>query len=221
MAHIVGRNTTPFLLSDLFPVGRKAFGNFCVYLHHKLDGTIFYVGKGLPMRPFSKARSKEWHNVAKDGYTVTILFSDMDNSLAEAVEKLLIKFIGIELLTNKTLGGGGALGYKHSEEHLARLSKAMSGEGNPMFGKAPHNAGKSCPEHQKEKMRKPRPEMAGDLNGASDIKVWNFTHKDGRTHVGTRCSLQRKYGITSRDTSKICVGGRKSSKGWSARVVES
>jgi hypothetical protein len=43
-----------------------------------------------------------------------------------------LKTIG---LTNKTLGGEGILGFKHSDETKLKLSKMFSAENNPAFGR--------------------------------------------------------------------------------------
>jgi len=94
------------------------------YAHAKPDGTIFYIGKGIGRRAYSKNRNNYWKNiVAKYGYEVQILAHWDTEAEALDHEVLLIacmKDMGIELC-NLTDGGEGATGYKHKEEHKAKL----------------------------------------------------------------------------------------------------
>ena len=94
------------------------------YAHAKPDGTIFYIGKGIGRRAYSKNRNDYWKNiVAKYGYEVQILAHWDTEVEALDHEVLLIacmKDMGIELC-NLTDGGEGANGYKHKEEHKAKL----------------------------------------------------------------------------------------------------
>ena len=94
------------------------------YAHSKPDGTIFYIGKGIGRRAYSKNRNDYWKRiVAKYGYEVQILAYWDTEKEALNHEVLLIacmKDMGIELC-NLTEGGEGATGYQHSEEHKASL----------------------------------------------------------------------------------------------------
>ena len=94
------------------------------YAHAKPDGTIFYIGKGIGRRAYSKNRNNYWKRiVAKYGYEVQILAHWDTEKEALNHEVLLIacmKDMGIELC-NLTEGGEGATGYQHSEEHKASL----------------------------------------------------------------------------------------------------
>jgi len=94
------------------------------YSHNKPDGTPFYIGKGIGRRAYSKNRNEYWKRiVAKYGYEVQILAHWNTEKEALDHEVLLIacmKDMGIELC-NLTDGGEGANGYKHKEEHKAKL----------------------------------------------------------------------------------------------------
>jgi len=94
------------------------------YSHNKPDGTPFYIGKGIGRRAYSKNRNEYWKRiVAKYGYEVQILAHWNTEKESLDHEVLLIacmKDMGIELC-NLTDGGEGANGYKHKEEHKAKL----------------------------------------------------------------------------------------------------
>jgi hypothetical protein len=138
--------------------------DFCVYLHARPDGSVFYVGKGVSHRPYRRTgRNMTWQaEVKKIGtFSVQIIASGLTE--AEAFDKeveLIAEFraSGV-VLTNQTKGGDGCkslifteeiihklkaarakqtppmLGLKISDETKEKLSKLRSGENNPMFGK--------------------------------------------------------------------------------------
>ena len=101
------------------------------YAHAKPDGTIFYIGKGIGRRAYSKNRNDYWKRiVAKYGYKVEILAHWNTEAEALSHEKLLIsciKDMGIELC-NLTDGGEGTIGYKHTQEHKNKLKGNSYGE---------------------------------------------------------------------------------------------
>lgn len=103
-----------------------------VYGHYRADtGKLFYVGKGIGDRAWSKRkRNRYWHNtVNKYGYTVKILEDNLTDELAYAKEKQLIEEVGLQNLTNMTAGGeGGSSGRICSQETRDKISKAKLGE---------------------------------------------------------------------------------------------
>ena len=94
------------------------------YAHTKPDGTIFYIGKGIGKRAYSKNRNDYWKRiVAKYGYEVKILAYWDTEEEALNHEVLLIscmKDMGIKLC-NLTNGGEGISGYQHTEKHKSSL----------------------------------------------------------------------------------------------------
>lgn len=93
---------------------------FYVYLHKRpTDGSPFYVGKGKGNRAWvSKSRNQHWRNVVnKHGsFVVEIIKENLTEQEAFDFEAETIKSIGIENLTNQTLGGISTTGMVHSEE---------------------------------------------------------------------------------------------------------
>lgn len=99
---------------------------FYVYVHKRPDGSIFYVGKGRDDRAWvKKSRNRHWSNVVNKygGFDVEIIESGLTEPEAFAKEHNLIVELGIENLTNQTLGGISTTGYRHSEE-----TKRIQGE---------------------------------------------------------------------------------------------
>lgn len=108
-----------------------AMNTHYTYCHSKPDGTIFYIGKGVGRRAYSKNRNKFWKNiVAKYGYKVDILCHWNTEQEALEHEMFLIscfKDMGI-VLANMTDGGEGAKGYKHTEDHKKSMIGNSYGE---------------------------------------------------------------------------------------------
>jgi hypothetical protein len=111
--------------------------SFYTYSHCKPDGSIFYIGKGVGDRAFSKEnRNIYWkRKVEKFGYEAKILAYWETEKEAFDHEKLLIscfKDMGIKLV-NMTNGGEGSSGYKWTDEQKANFD--VAGENNGMYGK--------------------------------------------------------------------------------------
>lgn len=99
---------------------------FYVYIHTRLsDGKIFYVGKGRGKRAWDvRHRNRYWHNtVAKHGHAVTILHDGLTEKEAFNLEMIVISMLGLENLTNMTLGGDGPTGHVYSEKSKELMSK--------------------------------------------------------------------------------------------------
>lgn len=111
--------------------------NYCVYTHSKPNGDVFYIGKGVPARPYKNSgRNVWWHHIVEKhgGYDVTIVEDSLTNDEAIELEILLIseaREAGWSLC-NLTDGGDGLVGFKHSEEtrrkmQISNKGKAKSG----------------------------------------------------------------------------------------------
>jgi hypothetical protein len=118
--------------------------NCFVYIYRRKDNDIiFYIGRGKHKSPTSKyirAGNIKKHNpytqnvASKYGFYYTIIKDDITFEQSCEVEKKLIDKIGLENLTNITLGGEGTLGLthwkgkKHKLETIQKMSLAHKGK---------------------------------------------------------------------------------------------
>lgn len=102
-----------------------------VYLHRKKnDNSIFYVGIGLSKNRanYFRDRNPHWTNVFnKYGVQVDLIAEDITIDEARELEMLIIETIGVDNLTNITLGGEGAFGLKHSDESKKKIGLKSKG----------------------------------------------------------------------------------------------
>lgn len=115
-----------------------------VYEHLRNDtNEVFYVGIGkTEKRAYRKDnRTQYWKRIVeKVGYTVNIIYKDIEHQEAKKIEILLIekygrKDLGTGNLVNLTDGGEGTLGSIKSEETKQKMSEKQKGEKNHFFGK--------------------------------------------------------------------------------------
>ena len=102
-----------------------------VYIHMKpCTRDIFYVGIGNDLKRAyrNEGRNDHWQKVFKKyGKIVDIVSDNISLSAAKEMEKHLIASMGSENLCNKTLGGEGAFGLKHSDKTKKLLSEKLKG----------------------------------------------------------------------------------------------
>lgn len=102
-----------------------------VYAHMKKDSReIYYIGIGNNIKRayHTGCRSEIWkRHYRKYGLIVDILCSDVDLKTAKEVEMFLIAHYGKKQLCNRTDGGEGFFGGKHSEESRRKISEKNKG----------------------------------------------------------------------------------------------
>lgn len=105
-----------------------------IYEHIRPDtNMVFYVGKGTYKRMHSKhRRNAHWNNIVRKaaGFTVRQVVCHEDEELIFLAEQERIdqlKRLGIKL-ANKTDGGEGPSGYRHSDEAKQKIAEAQMGE---------------------------------------------------------------------------------------------
>jgi hypothetical protein len=103
-----------------------------VYAHMKKDSReIYYIGIGNDINRayHTGARSEIWKRYYKKyGLIVDILCSDIDIDSAKELEKFLIAHYGKKQLCNRTDGGEGFFGGKHTEETKKKISEQKKGK---------------------------------------------------------------------------------------------
>lgn len=120
---------------------------YCIYIHLKLCGEVFYVGIGSTLkRPFSKTyRNKFWQRLVKrnPNYEVRVLKENITKEFACELETVLIDWygrrdIGKGTLVNLTDGGESTYGRVMEQWQKDKLSSdrigTMTGVDNPNYG---------------------------------------------------------------------------------------
>tara|TARA_B110000858_G_C17500490_1_gene335733 strand:+ start:73 stop:513 length:441 start_codon:yes stop_codon:yes gene_type:complete len=116
--------------------------DYYLYSHSNADG-IFYIGKGCKGRESRyDRRSKEWYKASDSGYTTKIEAHGAEKDIL-ALEKLVIKSLakqGVKLVNKYHNPDYDYIkkGIPISDEQKKKLSDAMLGEKNHMFGKPQH-----------------------------------------------------------------------------------
>lgn len=85
---------------------------------------------------------------------------------------------------NYTKGGEGTLGRKHTEEEKNKISKAISGENNPMYGKK----GENHPAYGTKRSEETRKKMSEANSGRNHPQWKDYARvvKKGTTHSGKK-----------------------------------
>jgi hypothetical protein len=113
---------------------------FCVYLHKRPDGSLFYVGKGLKSRAtcFAPSRRTKWHAsvVAKYGrenigIEIIPCSGEVEALMLEMAHIAIARAAGAKLV-NLTSGGEGTSGRKVSELQASALARGrLPGKKSP------------------------------------------------------------------------------------------
>lgn len=108
---------------------------FYLYAHYRLDGSVFYIGKGQGKRAWSTSnRTSNWKQTREQhGLRVEIWCRDLSEHEAFALEREWIRLygrqdLGTGPLVNLTEGGEGFSGAKHTPETCAAISQGHIGK---------------------------------------------------------------------------------------------
>jgi hypothetical protein len=149
--------------------------DYCVYTHLRPDDSVFYVGKGIPSRPYRMSgRSSLWQaEVNSCGlHTVNIVKSNLTEKEAFQVEVRLIKMLRNSdiKIVNLTSGGDGCKDLIFTDEVKAKLKKARQNQ-------APTMLGKKWNEEQRREYRKKRIGTKNPMYGKKHTEEYKAAHK--------------------------------------------
>lgn len=216
--------------------------NQCVYTHvHPENKIVFYVGMGIIKRAYDfKNRNRFWkRTVLKFGAPeVNIIAQNLEPEKAAELEKFLIKYFGLNNLTNISPGGDNITGFVHSDESRKRISLANKGKKRSLetrkrisegrkgivfsqehrknislaqSGEKHKNWGKKFSSETKDKMKVA---ATGKNSANADKTIYRFSHVQYGSITCLQCELRRLFGLDQAALRRVVIGQQKQHKGW-------
>ena len=204
---------------------------FYTYAYLREDRTPYYIGKGKGDRIFRRSRRKI--KTPKDKSRIIFLKQNLTEEEAFKHEKYMIvvfgrKDLGTGILHNRTDGGEGMCGYKHSNEFIERMRtnnpskdpkvseikrKKLSGKNNPMYGKT----GEKSPNYGKSRTR----ESIEKRVKSFCKNTYAIISPDGEKFVTNNMSkFCREHTLDKSNMSYVILGKSRHHKGWVCCLME-
>jgi hypothetical protein len=211
--------------------------DFQIYAHYLDDGSIFYIGKGVPGRAtcFSK-RTKIWNRTvskycAAGKPRVVILSSNLTEAAAFEREKGWIHLLGRKTdntgrLVNYSAGGEyGATGYKHTADAVAKTVAFHTGRKRSPETRAKiaeKAKGRVVSEETKAKlsaMRIGKPKTEEHKNKVAATKMKPVLCVELNIEFKSATEAGDYFNSTAKRISRVCLGERKTHKGYSFKYL--
>jgi len=202
---------------------------------NKINGKI-YIGKtttSLKKRMSEHKRhsknSKMVFHLAIDKYgfdnfMFETLFECGDfNTLNRKEIELIFEYNATDITIgyNRSLGGDGAdSGENHPffGKKRADISIMFSGKGHPNYG----NVGELSPRYGQKHTDKTKDKISKSLKGvfsgknnpSFDDTKYEFEHQEYGKKICTKYELRKEFNLDSKCVAHICIGKRKTHKGW-------
>lgn len=204
-----------------------------VYVHRRGDdGSVFYVGKGRWKYRFSQktGRNIYWQRVAeKYGWSAEVVchFQTHEDALRYEVELIAhLRDAGVKL-TNITVGGDGASGYKQTPEHVAKRVASIAGKkwtderraaakGKTLSLETRAKLSKAVTgfRHTDEAKMKISDAQRGNLHHLYSATLLKFCHPDRGIVAMTQQEIKETFSLHPSNLCSIIKGRRKSCSGW-------
>ena len=131
---------------------------YYVYAYLRKDFTPYYIGKGSGNRAYNKGQHEV--NPPSTRQLIAILETNLTETGAFALERRYIRWygrkdLGTGILRNRTDGGDGAAGARHTEKSKQQIADKLTGRKKPAgFGEASSSRqrGKKLSENHLEKV---------------------------------------------------------------------